>query len=295
MIRNKGKVLCGWFAAVLFLSVLVHVSAMAKIRSEPATEEKGGLYLVGMGPGDPDLATIRAMKVVEESDLIICHKGLKEKFAGVLKDKEVLGPPEGVWIWHGYGKEASDFQGEELKKFQASEKARSKVIAQVRKAINERKTAAVLASGDPLIYGPWSWCLEEFQDLDPVVVPGVSCFNAAHAALKKDVTWSDTVKSTILTADDWPGTRDTIEKLAGNQVTMVVFTMGLELKDLITKLSAHYSQYTPAAIVCCAGYKEKEHVIKGTLGTILDKTLNKELPFEHLVYVGENIDFKWKK
>jgi precorrin-4/cobalt-precorrin-4 C11-methyltransferase len=293
MMYYKRKILSVWFVvAVMVLFLFVPVRILAQ-RPE-ATKEKGKFYLVGMGPGDPDLATIRAMKIVEEADLIICHKRLKERFAGVLQNKEVVGTPVGVWIWFGYGKKASDFQGEELKKFQGSEKARGQLIAKVRKAITEGKRVAVLASGDPLIYGPWSWCLEEFQDLDPVVAPGLSCFNAAHAVLKKDVTWSDTVKSTILTANDWFGTRDKIEKLASNRVTMVIFTMGLELKDLIEKLSTHYSPHTPIAIVCYAGYKDKEYVVRGTLGAILDKIGDEKLPFEHLVYVGENVNFKWK-
>lgn len=291
--HGKKKFIHPWYIlilTVLFLSVSVQTSAQAA-----TTKVKGNFYLVGISPGDPDLTTIRAIKIIQKADLIICHKGIKEKFPHILRNKEVLGPPAGVHIWNGYGKKASDFQGKELERFRKSEEARGQVSAKVRGAIKKGKTVAVLSSGDPLIYGPWSWCLEEFQDLDPVVVPGISCFNAAHAALKKDVTWSDTVKSTILTANDWPGTRDTIEKMASNQVTMVIFTMGLELKDLIAKLSTHYPPHTPIAIVCDAGYKEKESVISGTLETILDKTRNKNVPFEHLVYVGENLNFKWKK
>ncbi|OEU62748.1 MAG: hypothetical protein BA867_04485 [Desulfobacterales bacterium S5133MH16] len=295
--HSKRRTLFGWSMAVmmiiLLLSVSVHV--WAQIDSETATKGKRSFYLVGMGPGDPDLATVRAMKIVEEADLIICHKSLNENFFRVLKKKKAMYIPVDGWIWFGYGKKAADFQGKQLEKFQSSEKMRGQVITKIREAIRKGKRVAVLASGDPLIYGPWSWTLEEFQDLDPVVVPGISCFNAAHAALKKDVTWSDTVKSTILTADDWPGTKDTIGNLASHQVTMVVFTMGLELKDLIEKLSTNYPPHTPIAIICHAGYKEKEHVIKGTIGTILDKTQNQKLPFEHLVYVGENLNFKWKK
>lgn len=293
--HNKRKISGSRFVAIaMILFLAISVNLCTWLQCDAATKEKGSFYLVGMGPGDPDLATLRAMKIVEEADLIICHKSLNEKFFRVLKKKKVMYIPVNSWIWFGYGKKAADFQGKQLEKFQSSEKTRGQVITKIREATKEGKRVAVLASGDPLIYGPWSWTLEEFQDIDPVVVPGISCFNAGHAVLKKDVTWSDTVKSTILTADDWPGTKDTIGNLARHQVTMVVFTMGLELKDLIEKLSTHYPPHTPVAIVCYAGYKEKEYVIRGTLQTILDKTQNEKLPFEHLVYVGENLNFKWK-
>ena len=296
MMKIKRKLLHCWFVVpvmALFLFVSVQTSAH-QTRFEATTKVKGGLYLVGMGPGDPDLATVRALRIVEEADLILCCNGLTKKFHSFLNGKEVIVLSMGVGRWHGYGKNASDFQGEERKRVEASQKARSQIITKVRKAIKEGKSVAVLCHGDPLTYGAWVWCLEEFEDLNPVVVPGVSCFNAANAALKKDVTWSRKIKSTILTAYDWPGYRDTIEKLANNQVTMVIFTMGLDLKDIIARLSTHYPRETPVAIVCHAGYKAKERVIKATLETVLDKTRNKKLPYEHLVYVGENLSLKWK-
>ncbi|MBW2095159.1 MAG: tetrapyrrole methylase [Deltaproteobacteria bacterium] len=278
---------------LLVLLVLLFNHALAETPLQDRTT--GSLYLVGMGPGDPDLATLRAVKVVKEADLIICHKHLGEEFSGLLKGKVVEGPELGVWIWHGYGKEAADFHGKDLDRFIKSQKARSLVISKIRKALSAGKCVAILDSGDPLIYGPWGWCLEEFEDADPVVVPGLSCFNAANAALKRDVTWSDTVKTTILTANDWPGRKDTIDKLARQNVTMVIFTMGLEFEDLVKKLSTSYGPQTPIAVVCHAGYKEKERVIEGTLQNILEKIGEDRLPMEHLVYVGENVDFRWKQ
>ena len=289
---SKKRTLIQLLSASLIILFLLMGCQHLSIKDASVESNRGGIYLVGMGPGDADLATLRAMEVIKQADLVICSSTMRQKFAGELKEKKVL--ETSGWFWRFYGKDCSELNGKERSRCEEITRNRNELIARVRQEIKAGKCLAILDSGDPLIYGPWSWSLEEFQDLDPVVVPGVSCFNAAHAALKKDVTWSDTVKSTILTANDWPGTRDSIESLAGNQVTMVIFMMGIELKDLIVKLSTHYPPHTPVAIICAAGYKEKEHVIKGTLGTILDKTRNEKLPFQHLVYVGENLNFKWK-
>ena len=89
-----------------------------------------------------------------------------------------------------------------------------------------------------MIYGPYAWCLEEFDDLDSVVVPGVSCFNAANAALRRGITSGQNTKSVILTVADWSGKTDTIDKLAVHHSTMVLFTMTTEFKQFIDKLSA---------------------------------------------------------
>lgn len=281
---------------VLFLSLSCqHVD----IKDRSAETNKEELCLVGMGPGDPDLATFRAIDIVQKADLIICSRSLKERFSRDIKNKRVLSPPENVWIWHGYGKKVTDFQGEEVEKFQASEKARSQIITEVRRAIKNRKRVAILDHADPLIYGPWSWILEEFEDLSPTVVPGLSSFNAANAALKKGVTSGRRTKSVILTMPDLPemSKKDTIEKLAGHQATMVIFmptVRNTKLKDLVAKLSTHYSPQTPIALVACAGYQEKERVIRGTLENIVNKLGNQSLPFEHLIYVGDFLTHEMK-
>lgn len=281
---------------VLFLSLSCqHVD----IKDRSAETNKEELCLVGMGPGDPDLATLRAMDIVHDADLIVCSKSLKERFSSVLNSKEVVSPPESVWIWHGYGKKGSDFQGEEFEKFRASEKAREQIIIKVRQTINDGKTVAILDHADPLIYGPWSWILEEFEGLSPTVVPGLSSFNAANAALKKGVTSGRHTKSVILTMPDLPemSKKDTIEKLARHQATMVIFmptVRNTKLKDLVAKLSTHYEAETPIALVVSAGYQKKERVIRGTLDNIVDKVGDKILPFEHLIYVGEFLTHEMK-
>ncbi len=156
------------------------------------------------------------------------------------------------------------------------------------------KVVAILDSGDPLIYGPWAWCLEEFEDLNPVVVPGVSCFNAANAALRRGVTNAPKTKSVILTANDWPGKTDTVENLSVHQATMVIFTMRAEFDYFIEKLKTHYPPETPVAVVEYAGYQDKETVIQGTLGTIRQKLDPKSLPFEYLIYVGDFLTYRQK-
>ena len=178
---------------------------------------------------------------------------------------------------------------------EAIARKRNEFIGKVRQAIEQGKTVAILDSGDPLVYGPYAWCLEEFEDLNPVVVPGLSCFNAANAALRRGITTGEHTKSVILTATDWPGTTDTIERLSAHRTTMVVFTMTAEFNDFIEKLSANYPPETPVAVVKHAGYREQEQVIQGTLGTIAKQIGDEALPFEYLIYVGDFLTHRYRK
>jgi len=196
------------------------------------------LYLVGVGPGDPDLITLRALEVIKKAQVIFCTEGIQEKFAEELKGKEVIG---GYWrLFPYYGKDPATLPAEERREAERIAERRKEFVTRLRQAVAAGKTVAILDHGDPLIYGPWAWCLEEFEDLRPVVVPGVSAFNAANAALRRGVTTAEHTKAVILTSMDWPGTTDTIDKLAAHRSTMVLFTMRAELPELIKKLLAGY-------------------------------------------------------
>jgi precorrin-4/cobalt-precorrin-4 C11-methyltransferase len=288
------RTIYGRLSVILIVLVSV-VSARIITRGDvmAATDKRAKFYLVGVGPGDPDLITLRGVRVIKEADLVFCSKSLKEKFAPYLEGKEVV---HGYWrLFPYYGRDPSEFEGEERRECEEITRKRNEFIAKVRRAIEQGETVAVLDTGDPLIYGPSEWCLEEFEDLNPVVVPGLSSFNAANAALRRGIATSEHTKSVILTAADWPGKTDTIDKLSVHRSTMVLFTMRAEFKEFIEKLSINYPPQTPVAIVEHAGYVEKEEVIRGTLGTILDQIGDEKLPFEYLIYVGDFLAHRYKK
>jgi len=282
--KSRGLIV---LASVVVLCLVVNGYGLAG--ENDATK----FYLVGVGPGDPDLITLRAIDTIKKADVIFCMESIEAKFATYLEGKEVI---HGYWrLFPYYGQDPSELEGEERRRCEEIAGKRNEFIGKVRRAIDQGKTIAIADHGDPLIYGPWAWCLEEFEDLHPVVVPGVSCFNAANAALARGITTSQRTKSVILTATDWPGKTDTIDKLSVHQTTMVLFTMRTEFKEFIDRLSINYPLETPVAVVKHAGYTGKEEVIQATLGTILDRIGQEKLPFEYLIYVGDFLTHRYKK
>ena len=262
--------------------------ARAQFKDQPVSTagSKGRFYLVGVGPGDPDLATLRALKVIEKADLIFANKRISNKFGRYLAGKKVL---------DGYGR-LFPFYGKTCAEVTESDKSRERMSCEeyhrkqaefsrlVRAAVAQGQTVALLDSGDPLVYGPCSWSLSELRDLDTEVVPGVSCFNAANAALRAGVTEGRNSHSVIF-ASGW-----TVEEMAVHQGTMVLFTMRTQFKKFTDALSKHYPADTPVAIVFSAGYAEKERVLHGTLGSIHDKLGDEKLPFEYMLYVGDFLE-----
>jgi precorrin-4 methylase len=255
-------------------------------RISEQAHNQGKFYLVGTGPGDSDLATLRALEVIRKADLIFASKRLSERFQKELSGKTVI---EGYHrLFPFYGKKCSEVGEKERARERMSceeyHQKQAEFARRVRKAVAEGKAVAMLDSGDPLIYGPSSWTLKEFKEIKTEVVPGLSCFNAANAALAQGVTEGKRSHSVIL-ASGW-----SVEEMATLQSTMVLFTMRTEFKKFIDTLSRHYSPDTPIAIVSSAGYAQKEKVLRGRLDGIMEQMAKESLPFEYMIYVGDFLD-----
>ncbi len=282
-----------WIIIVLVLSFIFTGSFFQNANAEKRTGTQ--LYLVSVGNGDPDNITLRAINTIKDSDIIFCHKRMRDKFPVLLQGKEIHDPGFGMFAIYGKKPE----EAKKNKRFNYEEKIKqlNEITTIIRDAVKEGKVVSVLDSGDPTIYGPNMWYLEAFEDLDPEVIPGISCFNSANAALRKGITSGVKAHSVILTTSfgrkEYTGL-DSIEKLAQHQATMTFFTMFLDLEKVVKKLRKHYPPDTPIAIVLFAGYKDKERIIYGTLDTILEETKGEKLPFEHLIYVGDFLNKQYK-
>lgn len=236
-----------------------------------STVKTPGLYLVSVGNGDPDNITLRALNIMKAADIVFCGKNDAKYFPHLLKGKHIEETSVNIH---------RTFMTENRAGYPKALKEVKRVSGIVRGAIAEGKTVVVLDSGDPTIYGPNMWFMEVFEDLNPEIIPGVSSFNCANAALKKGIAAGENTRSIILSNGQ------DIQKLAEAKTSMVFFTMHLSLQDIVANLKPHYGKDTPIAIVANAGYREKERIWQGTLDTILEQTKDEKLPI-HLVYVGD--------
>jgi len=281
---------------IMTVGLLVVFMSLLDPPAHSAGRDKPQFYLVSVGNGDPDNITLRAINVIEDADIVFCKEHIRNKFPILLMGKEIHDP--GFGIFAVYGKKPEEARKNKRFDYDETVKQLNTITTIIRDAVARGKTVAVLDSGDPTIYGPNMWYMEAFEDLDPVIIPGVSCFNAANAALGKGVTSGKNTRSVILTASytrkPYTG-RDTIEELSRHHATMAFFTMFLDLPEVIKKLKTQYPPDTPIAIVLHAGYKEKENIIRGTLDTILDIAGDDQLPFEHMLYVGDFLENTYKQ
>ena len=307
MMFPKNYVLPNLAVLIVLLLFSVGVSpAMGQEAIEADMQKAGKLYLVGLGVGDMDNMTIRARNTIAEADIIFAMKGVRKRYAPLFEGKEVyeaghglfgMGHPNAKKDGKGESKHAGsgDADKRNMKRHFSSpeemKQQQEKNRTIIREAVAAGKIVAVIDSGDPTIYGPQVCYLHEFADLSPQVIPGLSSFNAANAALQRDVTKGLHSSSVVLTAargahQGYHGS-DSLAKLAESRSTMVFFTMGMKLDEVVDTLKKSYPGDTPMAIVFHAGDSKNESVMRATIDTLLEKTEGRDLPFEHLIYVGD--------
>ena len=142
----------------------------------------GRLYGVGLGPGDPELITLKAARLIESADVIAYHQGVGKQSnarriaAGLFPDgvvEEVLQYPVTTGTTDhpgGYAGAMAEFYEE--------------CAARLGAHLETGRTVVILAEGDPLFYGSYMYMHDRLADrFETEVVPGVPAFAAATAAV----------------------------------------------------------------------------------------------------------------
>lgn len=265
-------------SAILLWCVSLAAGAGETAAQAPsASAQHGQLFLVSTGIGDLDNMTLRARNTIAEADIVLGMKRLREQLAELLQGKDTYEAGHGLFRTLGH----NDKDQQQLE-------AQARQI--IRAAVAEGKSVVILDYGDPMIYGPQSGYLQEFADLAPVVVPGLSSFNAANAALGRAIVGGGKSRGIVLTSApreaDEAARQEAFACLAKAKPTLVLFTMRSDFEHTIAELGRWYPADTPIAIVTHAGDRQQQ-VITATLATIGEQIKDQELPFEHLIYVGD--------
>ena len=147
----------------------------------------GKVWIVGVGPGDPELLTLKAKKILEESEVIfypVKRRGADSFALSVVSKVVKLDRKELIELLF-----PMTTKTEKLKPFW--QKAVEKVI---RKSKVERKRCAVVVEGDPLLYSTTNHILKMLcEEVEVEVVPGISSFQLMACALKEPVATDDEV------------------------------------------------------------------------------------------------------
>jgi len=256
--------------------------------------EKGKLYVVGIGPAGPDLTAPRALAVIKKADVILCSPGMPKKFIifgeYIDPEKVAFDPWNEIFGEKAKALKKRNYQ-EWLKK---AERHITKVQAFLLQSIEEGKTVVMVDGGDPCIYGPsLNYLLKGFDDTLFEIIPGMSAFNAASAALKRTMTPKE-VRFVLLTSlsslfgESWEKDDGILKHLSKYETTMVLYMSLKSLDKMVERFQKYYPADLPIAVVYYAGYAE-EKVLRSTIGSIVKDIKKMDEKWIGLLVIGKAV------
>ncbi len=223
------------------------------------------VHFVGAGPGDPELLTLKAARLLSACRICV--------YAGSLVSPGVLA-----------------LIPAEAERHDSARMSHDEVVAVYRDAKTRRIDVVRLHSGDPSIYGATR---EQMNALDALgipydVCPGVSSFQAAAASLRAELTAPEISQTIVLTrtAGRTPLPEEQeLDRIARTHATLCIFLSAAKIREVAETLTGHYGVDCPAAVVHRASWPE-ERIIRGTLADIAAKTEAEDIGSTALIVVG---------
>ncbi len=244
----------------------------------------GEVYLIGAGPGDPDLLTLRALQLLQRADVILYDRLVSP---GVLERAR----REAERVFVGKEPDGDDRPGgHRVEAHQRDRNAQEHIHELMAGYVRRGLTVARLKGGDPFIFGRGGEEIEflERQGIPFTVVPGITAGLAAAAAAALPLTRRDLARTVTLApghaadgdALDWPALAR-----AGHTV---VFYMGVSnMQQIVDRLlAAGASPERPAAVVERASLPG-ERVLRSRLAEIAMLAAAERIVPPALLIVGE--------
>ena len=239
---------------------------------------KGKVYLIGAGPGDPGLITVKGLRCLEEADVVVYDRLVGSRLLDRAKDGAEL-------VYVGKSPDSHAMEQEDINRCLVDRSSKGKVVVR-------------LKGGDPFVFGRGG---EEAQALAQAgilfeVVPGVTSAIAAPAYAGIPLTHRDMASSfTVVTGSEDPSKWETAvqwDKLAHSGGTLVVL-MGWGALDSIveTLLRDGMAPSTPVALVQW-GTEPYQVTVTGNLENIHERAREARLSPPVVIIVGEVVDLR---
>ena len=236
---------------------------------ERSAERRGHIEIIGAGPGDPDLISIRGRQWLEIADLIL--------YAGSLVPRALtLCAKPGATV-----RSSADMNLEEQ-------------FALMKEFYDKGLIVARLHTGDPCIYGAIQEQMAFFDayGMSYHITPGISSFQAAAAELRSQFTIPEKTQTIILTRGEgrtkMPETEQ-LHLLARSQSTMCIFLSAGIVDDVQRQLLEHYPEDTPVA-ACYHLTWPDQRIYRGVLRDLAQMVHENKLTLTTMIVVGEAID-----
>jgi precorrin-4/cobalt-precorrin-4 C11-methyltransferase len=223
------------------------------------------VYIIGGGPGDPGLITVRGAELVARCPVVLYTGSLvpAEVVARARPDARVL-----------------DSSGMTL----------DEIVAVLVEARDANQDVARVHTGDPTIFGSTAEQMRRMTEvgIEYEIVPGVSSFTAAAAAIGRELTLPELSQTVILTRAEGRTPvpdREKLASLAAHQATLCLFLSITLLRDAVSELAPAYGADCPVVVVHKASCPD-QIVVHGTLADIRERVRAAGIRSQAMVLVG---------
>ena len=232
-------------------------------------ERRGHIEIVGAGPGDPDLVSVRGRKMLERADLIL--------YAGSLV-------PKALTACHKPGAVVRS----------SADMALEEQCALMKQFYDEGKYIVRLHTGDPCIFGAIQEQMAFFDtnNMKYHITPGISSFLAAAAELQSQFTIPERCQTIILTRGEGRTPmpeKEQLHLLARSQSTMCIFLSAAIIDDVQQELLKEYPEDTPVAACYHLTWPDQK-IYRGKLKDLARIVHDNHLTLTTMLVVGEAID-----
>ncbi|HSD05026.1 MAG TPA: precorrin-4 C(11)-methyltransferase [Nitrosopumilaceae archaeon] len=223
------------------------------------------VYFVGCGPGDPELLTVKAKKLIQKADVVV--------YSGSLIPTQIINLCK-------------------KEKYDAAKLVREEIFDILKTNTKKGKLAVRLHDGDPSIYGAIREQTDNLRKagIEFEIVPGVTSFLASAAVLGSELTLPGITQTIIITraeARTKVPKREKISELAKHKSTMIFYLSAHLLSDIVKEvISGGYPKSTPAAAVYRASWND-EKIIVGTLKDITKKVRDAKITRTAIIIIGD--------
>ena len=236
-----------------------------------APASQGDVVLVGAGPGDPGLLTIRALRALQNADVVLYDRLVSEDIVDLARR-------DAQRVYVGKAAGSAHVSQEEI----------NALLVQLAQA---GKRVCRLKGGDPFIFGRGG---EELEALAAAgirfeVVPGITAAAGCAAYAGIPLTHRDYAQALTFVTGHCKGETDKVDwDLLARPGQTAVFYMGLShLENIVAELQAHGVPADRAAAVIEEGTRAEQHVITGTLADLAIKVREAGIQSPALLIVGE--------
>jgi precorrin-4/cobalt-precorrin-4 C11-methyltransferase len=223
------------------------------------------VYIIGAGPGDPKLLTLRGAELIARCPIVL--------YTGSLVPPEVIAHARA-------DAKVSDSSGMTL----------DQIVEIIVAARDADQDVARVHTGDPLIFGSTAEQMRRFDALGIAyeIVPGVSSFSAAAAAVGRELTLPELSQTVILTRAEGRTAMPDGEKLADlarHRATLVLFLSITLLGRVARELAPIYGEDCPAFVIHRASWPDQV-IVRATLADIFAKAREAKITSQSIILVG---------